>query len=91
MAANETAKVIEKVQKLITLAQDKDSEEGRNAAIQAINLMREHELVVIPQAELEKARKAVDIMQSRLKEVSDGAKKQQLIWGALGFLAGKQL
>lgn len=88
--ATET-KVLEKVGKLLKLAQDSDSEESRSAAMQAVTLMREHELVLVPKSEIDRVGKLIEganALASRQK----GEEMQKLALGAaVGFLLSKQL
>lgn len=81
--------VVEKVMNLGKLAlseeNGKQTEEARNAAVKALALMKEHDLVVIPRSEVEK-------MVAGQRELDEARKKgnQNLLMGlAIGFFGGK--
>jgi len=86
-----TKEVLEKIEKLVRLAESDNEEEARTAAMQAARLMREHELTVVPKAEFERA---VSEMREVRKEIA-GARSQKMgniIMGAIGgFLLAKTL
>lgn len=85
-----TKEVVDKVMNLGKLALSKDTdgeqtEEARNAAVKALALMKEHDLVVIPRSEVEK-------MVAGQRELDEARKKgnQNLLMGlAIGFFGGK--
>lgn len=88
--------VLQKVEKLVRLGLDApDSEESRNAAIQALQLIKEHKLAIVPVAALENSTKAVEGMRGELARVRQEASRestQKMFIGAgLGLLASKFL
>jgi hypothetical protein len=91
MAAKEKTKdpqaVVEKVQKLVALAASADEDEARTAAMQAVRLMSEHELVCIPRSYVEGVKDHVD---AAIRDVRAKAEKDKMIWGVLGFLLSKK-
>lgn len=87
--SKETRKIIEKVTKLVTLAQSAGEEEARTAAMQAVKLMHEHKLTPIPQEDLERAMKFVEGAKELANKNSSQKKKDMAIGAAIGFfLAG---
>jgi Protein of unknown function (DUF2786) len=84
-------KTLEKVQKLIKLAASDNEEEARTAAVQATALMREHELVLVPRAEIERVEKIVEgARQLAVSQKQEGIQKM-LIGGLAGLVLAKQL
>ena len=84
-------KTIEKVTKLVRLAADGDEEENRTAALQAVHLMKDHELVLIPASELERIKKVIGDAQMKARDAAQSAQKEKLMWGIAGALLSKQL
>jgi len=91
MAASKEKKdpqvIVEKVQKLVALANGADEDEARTAAMQAVRLMAEHELVCIPRSYVEGVK---DHVERALSEVRAKAEKDKMLWGVLGFFAAKK-
>jgi hypothetical protein len=86
-------KVLEKVGKLLKLANDGggESEEARSSAIQAVKLMKEHELVLVPKSEIDRVSKLIEGANSLARQ-QKGEATQKLILGAVaGVLLAKQL
>jgi hypothetical protein len=89
-----STEIVEKVQKLVALAQSQEkgeaTEEARSAAVQVVRLMKENDLVIVPKADLEAAHKAVEGAQLLRKEVKK-AKRDGLVMGFIGaqVLGGK--
>lgn len=85
--------VLDRLKKLQALALDSDNEESRTAAVQAMRLIRDNKLVVVPETELAAATKAVQGARQDLVRVARAAKAQQnkqMIMGAgLGLLVSK--
>jgi hypothetical protein len=51
--------IVESVQQLAQIAREQpNSDDGRDAAVRALQLMREHDLAIVPAADLERARTA---------------------------------
>ena len=86
-------KVLEKVRKLVLLANDggEDSEESRTAAVQVTKLMKEHELVLIPKAEIDRVQKLIGDAQALARTQKADATQKMLIGGIAGLLLSKQL
>lgn len=84
--------VLKKVQDLIKLSQSDNEDEARTAAMQATRLMAQHQLVLVPQSELDRVNSAVRDLQEKVTKAKDDHTKQLLIGAALGFAAaGKGL
>jgi Protein of unknown function (DUF2786) len=79
--------VVEKVQKLVALAASAEEDEARTAAMQAVRLMTEHELVCIPRSYVEGVKEHVD---AAIRDVRAKADRDKMIWGVLGFLLSKK-
>lgn len=79
-----------KVSSLVDLASDQsETEEGRTAAITAVTLMKEADLVVVPRSELERI-KVVVKGAADLATKAKAEKRNNLIMGAaLGVFASK--
>jgi len=81
--------VLKKVGDLIKLSQSDNEEEARTAAMQATRMMKEHHLVLVPQAELERVQKVVGDVRALAKKY-EGESQQKMLMGALlGFVAAK--
>ena len=82
-----SSEVIEKVQKLVALASDKGAaeEEARSAALQAVRLMGDNDLTVVPKGDLESVQKSVEGMRIELREARKRETAKMLIGGAIGF------
>jgi hypothetical protein len=84
-----TPEDMQKVSKLLALANDGDDEENRTAAIKAVSLMKQYNLVLVPKERIEEVRKMVGDAQALAKKY-EGEKKQGMMLGALaGFMMGK--
>lgn len=84
--------VLKKVHDLIKLSQSDNEDEARTAAMQATRLMAQHQLVLVPQSELDRVNEAVRDMQRKMDEAKDDGTKRMLIGAVLGFAAaGKGL
>lgn len=87
-----TSEAVETVQKLVALAQSTENgestQEARNAAVKAIKLMQENDLVVVAKADMEAAAKAVEGVENLRKRVKK-AKQDGMVLGALGALIFK--
>lgn len=82
--------VVEKVMHLgkLALSEEEDgesTEEARTAAVKALRLMKENDLVVMPRAEVEK----VIAGKKELAEAEAKANKNLLMGLAIGFFGGK--
>jgi multidrug resistance efflux pump len=89
MADKSITEVIARVTSLTALAVDDSTTEPerRNAALQAITLINSNDLVVVPRAELDAAKTAVEganamVARSRKKETQN-----LMLGGVLGWLA----
>jgi hypothetical protein len=86
--------VLEKVQKLCTLALSEEdgepTEEARTAAITATRLMKEHDLVIVPREQLEAAQKAINGATELRREAKKAKRDGMILGGVLGVMAGKQ-
>lgn len=84
--------VLKKVQDLIKLSQSDNEDEARTAAMQATRLMAQHQLVLVPQSELDRVNGAIKDMQAQMQSAKDESTKRMLIGAVLGFAAaGKGL
>ena len=84
------APIVEKVEKLVNLALDEDTEEARTAAMKAIKLIDEHKLTFITPEQLESARKAIEGARELAKRGSEERMQNILLGAALGYFGGKQ-
>jgi hypothetical protein len=86
-----TAEILDKVGKLVTLANsDANEEEARTAGMLALRLMKEHKLVLVPQSEIDRIKKVIGESQALVRKY-EGETNQKMILGALaGFLVAKQ-
>ena len=84
--------VLDRLKKLQALALDSDNEESRTAAVQAMRLIRDNKLVVVPETELPPRPRRCRA-RGRPVRVARAAKAQQnkqMIMGAgLGLLVSK--
>jgi hypothetical protein len=83
---------IERIAKLVTLAADGDgsSEESRTAAVQALRLMREHDLIIVSAAEHAAARASVGEARELVKKIQQrSATKNTMIGVGLGMLVSR--
>jgi hypothetical protein len=82
----------EKVQHLVNLAANNENEdEARNAAVAAVNLMREHDLAVVPREDLERAQQVIQGANQLLVKAKEEGNKRLLIGVALGAFFGKKM
>ena len=79
-----------KVGKLLALAQDNDSEESRNAAIQAARLMKQHRLALVPEEEIERIRKVVGEGQQLAAKYQAEATQKMMLGALAGYLFGQK-
>jgi hypothetical protein len=96
MANNTTpdadSKTVERVQKLLALAQDGDeSEEARTAALKAVRLMRETGLVVVHESELNAAKSIAGEARALARQAKEDAGKNLVLGSLLGLVASKYL
>jgi|SRR5579872_2511097 len=81
-------KVLERVQHLVQLAvQNTEEQEARSAAMQAAQLMTEHDLVCVPRSQLEAAQKVVSGAQQLVKK----AKQEKWTNMGIGLILGQVL
>jgi hypothetical protein len=87
--------IIDRVQKLVNLAQSVEdgepTEEARTAAIQAVRLMNEHQLTVVPQVELENVQKVIAGAQAAMRKASSERTKNIAIGFGLSMLFGGKM
>lgn len=92
--ASTTVDVLEKIEKLVALAQTDDkgkpTEEARTAAVTAIKLLKDNDLVIVPREKLEAAEKAVEGAKAMRLEAKKAKRDGMLVGAALGLFAGKQ-
>jgi hypothetical protein len=83
--------VLKRCAQLVKLAQDNpEGEEARTAAVQAMALMKEHELCLVPKSELDRIQKVVGDAQLLAKK-HEAELTQRLVIGAIGgVVLGKQ-
>jgi hypothetical protein len=82
----------ERLAKLVALAADGDgsSEESRNAAVQALRLMREHDLIIVSAAEHAAARASVGEARELIRKVQQrSATRNTMIGVGIGLLASR--
>jgi hypothetical protein len=84
-------KVLEKVHNLVKLAASGDSEEARTAAVQATKLMKEHELVLVPRAEIERVEKMIAGHAALARQQEAQTTQKMMIAGLAGLFLSKQL
>lgn len=86
----ELTKVLDKVGKLVKLAQaDDESEESRTAAIQACGLMKEHELVLVPMSEIQRAQSMLAEARELARKSEGEVNQKMMIAGIAGMMLGK--
>jgi hypothetical protein len=84
--------VLEKVGKLVALAQSDNEEEARTAAMQATRLMREHKLVVVPLAEIERIKVMVGEANALAKKYEGEGTRKMMLGALAGYmLAGNKM
>ena len=87
----ETKKALQKVGTLVKRAQsplNEEDEEARNAAIAALALMKEHEFVVVPRAELERVNEQIRTVNDKIQAASKDATMKMVIAGIGGLMLG---
>lgn len=85
--AKSIAQVLEQMENLVKLAKDDpESEESRNAAMQVVNLMDEHDLVCIPKTDVERAKKVIDGAQGLMKKAKQEKNKAMLMGAIAGYM-----
>jgi len=86
--------VLEKVEKLVALAQSeedgKPTQEARTAAITVTRLMKDNDLVIVPRSELEAAKKAINGVTELRQQARKAKRDGMILGGVLGVMAGKQ-
>lgn len=84
--------VLDRVKKLLALAQSdsaEETEEARTAAIQATRMIKEHKLVLVPQSEIDRIKTVIGDANALAKKYEDEGTQKMLIGAAAGFfLAG---
>jgi hypothetical protein len=84
------SKVLEKAQKLVRLANSAEEQEARTAAVQLARLMKEEQLVLVPQSEIARIEKVIAGAKD-LANTQKGERNKTLALGAIaGVLLGKQ-
>lgn len=85
-----TVAALEKVSKLVELAhENENTDEARNAALIAVNLMHEHQLCVIPRAEIERLKKHIEGTNALARDAKEQRMQNMLLGGALGMMLAK--
>jgi hypothetical protein len=85
-------KAIERVRALISLATGGSTEEeARSSALQAVRLMKEQNLTVVPQAAVEEVKRVVDGAQALMKKAKAEANQKLMIGLLAGAMFGKKL
>jgi hypothetical protein len=79
-------KVLEKVHNLVKLAAS-----GDTAAVQATKLMKEHELVLVPRAEIERVEKMIAGHAALARQQQEQTTQKMMIAGLAGLFLSKQL
>ncbi len=81
---------LERVGKLLALGRSGDTEEARTAAIKAVQLMKDYQLVLVPQAEIDRIKTVVGEA-TALAAKSESESTQKMVLSALaGFLLAKK-
>lgn len=78
--------VLDKVGKLVSLAQSDNEDEARNAALLATRLMKEHKLVLVPQSEIDRIKKVVGDSEALARKYEGEANQKMMIGALAGFL-----
>lgn len=88
--ARDMKAVMTQLEKCLALAVDNENEnEARNAAMKAVHLMTDHDIVPVPKADIDRAKKFVEGAQALAKQVQGEKQKNMMIGGLIGFaLAG---
>lgn len=86
-----TEEVIGKVNKLISLAQSDNEDEARNAALQAVRLMSEHKLSLVPKDDLDRAMKFVEGAREMARVAKEEGLKKLALGAVMGALLAKRL
>lgn len=83
--------VLEKVHKLIMLANDDvDSEESRNAATKALAMMKEHKLVLVPQTEIDRISTMIGDARALAAKQESAAMQKMALGAVAGFMLAKK-
>jgi Protein of unknown function (DUF2786) len=90
MAAT-TAEILDKVGKLVSLANSEgNEEEARTAGMLALRLMKENKLVLVPQSEIDRIKKVIGESQALVKKYEGDANQKMMLGALAGFLFAKQ-
>jgi hypothetical protein len=82
--------ILERVGKLVALAQSDNEEEARTAAMQATRLMKEHKLVVMPLSELERVQKTIGDATALAKKYEKDATQKMVLGALAGYMFGNK-
>jgi hypothetical protein len=86
----ETKDILDKVGKLVALAQSDNEEEARTAAMQATRLMKEHRLVVMPLSELERVQKSIGEATALAAKHQKDATQKMMLGALAGYMFGNK-
>jgi Protein of unknown function (DUF2786) len=88
-AASTTPKeILDRVGKLVALAQSDNEEEARSAAVQATRLMKDHRLVLVPQSEIDRIKTVIGEAQALAQKHESSATQKMMLGALAGFLVG---
>jgi hypothetical protein len=88
--ADDSKATVETVQKLIALAADESNEEeARNAAMKAVQLMKQNDLHVISGTDLSAAERVINEARAMAKTARADQHKNMAIGGVLGYLIAR--
>ena len=89
MANKEPESVVEKARALLKLAaDDPDSEESRTAAVKVVQLMKAHDLVLVPKNLVEDSLKKIGEATALAQKAEQEKMQNMLIGAAAGFFLG---
>jgi hypothetical protein len=85
-----STKTVETVQSLIAGALDEENEEeSRSKAVQALRMLKKHDLRIVSGADMQAAERAVEQARKIAEEAKSESRKNMLIGGALGYFLSK--
>lgn len=83
--------VVEKVKKLIALANDEETEEARTAAMKAAELIAKNQLVLLTKEEAENVSKVVEGAREVSARIDKASNQKMMLGMALGYFASRGL
>jgi hypothetical protein len=90
--AKNPQEIVERVQKLVALAADGDSENGteeeRTAALKAVRMIAQHELSIVNESEMENAKKLIGQARELAAKFKEEKNNSMLMGGLIGYFLG---